>query len=190
MTATSKPAPGSPAAVLDAVVKLVAEGRHRMAQLVLLWHRERAPFEEMAEAVTSATEMPVTPPGLTAQSVIDSIRAVLWPTWLEHQVTNEVARIFAGQPVSGSSPVQLVARIAAAMCIDVSVETIDAGQRAAYAESPENAETEGVGRGTPEPAAPRKSLIHLGLPDTIDLDHPEHAQQPVDHGPVLPPPPL
>jgi hypothetical protein len=172
MPAMSKPAPGSPAAVLDTVVRSVAEGRYRYAQLLLLWHRDRVPPEDMAELVTGATEVPALPPGLTASEVIERAKPAMLPEWLAHHIDTEIARIFAGQPVSGSAPLQLVARVVAAVCIDVSVDTIDAAQRA---EEPDAAPTD---------AAARNRLIHLGVPDTIHLASGELT----DSGPRLPPP--
>lgn len=172
MTATSKPAPGSRAVVLDAVVRAVTEGRYRYAQLLLLWHRDRVPPEEMAELVTSATAAEAFPPGITPAEVIARSKPHIVPDWLDHQIDNEIHRIFARQPVAGASPVQLVARVVAAVCIDVSVDTMDAATR-----SPDDLEAT-----TP---TPRNRLIHLGAPDTIDLDAPPVPEA----GPLLPPPP-
>lgn len=172
MSATTKPAPGSRAAVLDSVVRSVAEGRYRLAQLHLMWNRDRAPYEEMAELVTSATEVPALPPGLTADDVIGRTKPEYLPGWLDAHIDTEIRRILNGQPVSGPAPVQLVARVVAAVCIDVSVDALDAAQRAV---EPEAAPTE---------ATPRNRLIHLGVPETIDLDDAPLAES----EPALPPP--
>jgi hypothetical protein len=171
MSATTKPTPGSRAAVLDSVVRSVAEGRYRYAQLQLLWHRDRVPPEEMAELVTSATQVPGVPAGLTAAEVIARTKPEFLPEWLEPHIDTEIRRIFGGQPVSGPAPVQLVARVVAAVCIDVSVDTLDAAPRAIEPEA--------------APSDPTRSrLIHLGVPETIDLAREQLAES----GSVLPPP--
>lgn len=172
MTATSQPAPGSRAAVLDAVVRAVTEGRYRYAQLLLLWHRERVSPEEMAEAITAATAADSFPPGLTPAEVIARTKPALLPEWLGHHIDNEISRIFHGQPVAGTSPLQLVARVVAAVCIDVSVDAADAATR-----SPDDLAATGT--------EPRNRLIHLGAPETIDLGEPTLSEP----GPLLPPPP-
>lgn len=189
MTASSRPDPGSRAAVLDSVVRYVAEGRYRMAQLHLIWHRDRAPLEEMAELVNTATEVPTVPFGLTAEAVLAVKENRLLPVWLGHQVGNEVRRIFAGQPVAGASPVQLVARVAAAMRIDVAAESSEAATRAHLPESPLADDlvvadlTDGAAGDRVE--NPHSRLIHLGRTETINLGDPRVPEP----GPAIPPPP-
>jgi hypothetical protein len=172
MTATSKPTPGSPAAILDTVVRSVAEGRYRYAQLHLLWNRDRVPADQMAEVITAASTVPAMPPGLTAAQVIERARPQHLPDWLGAQLDTEIVRICTGQPVSGTTPTHLVARVVAAVCIDVCVDTLDAAHRALR---PDEA---------PAEAAPRNRLIHLGGPELIELD-----DELAESGPSLPPPP-
>ena len=172
MTATSKPAPGSPAAILDTVVRSVAEGRYRYAQLHLLWNRDRVPAEQMAELITEASRVPAMPMGLTASQVIERARPNHLPDWLAPQLDTEIVRICAGQPVSGNTPTHLVARVVAAVCIDVCVDTLDAAHRALQPDA------------APAEAPPRNRLIHLGAPELIDLD-----DELAESGPTLPPPP-
>ncbi len=198
MNATSRPQPGSRAAVLDSVVRAVSEGRYRMAQLQLQWHSDRAPLHEMAELITSATAMPHMPGGLDAEAVIASSRSALLPNWLEHHIDNEVHRIFSGQPTAGASPLQLVARVVAAVCIDVAAEKLDAAARAETSASATEQTPEAdldlrtgarddlaADRAAPEAPAHRTRLIHLDAQATIDLEEASFA----DLGPVWPPPP-
>jgi hypothetical protein len=173
MTATSRPAPGSPAAILDTVVRSVAEGRYRYARLQLLWNRERVPPEEMATLVTQASAVPQLPMGLTANEVIQRARPQFLPAWLAPHLDAEIHRICAGHPVAGATPLQLVARIVAAVCIDVCIDTLDAAQRAARPDA------------EPAEAAPRNRLIHLGGPELITLGDDQLSEP----GPLLPPPP-
>lgn len=200
MAAMSKPIPGSRAAVLDSVVRAVAEGRYRMAQLHLLWHGERAPFDEMAELVNEATEIPAMPLDLTPEAVLAGTRNVLLPDWLARHLDNEVARIFAKQPVGGTTPVQLVARVAAAMLIDVSAESTEAAHRIDLGD-PELSDEDVVADLTDEPVSAghgngRTRLIHLGGgtdtigTDTIDLSEVDRSEVPARPQPFLPPPPL
>lgn len=178
MTATSRPVPGSHAAVLDSVVRAVAEGRYRMARLHLLWNRDRAPLYEMAELVDSATEMPVMPAGLTVDAVLETTAEVL-PAWLGHQVDAEIRRIFARQPVAGYAPDQLMVRIAAAMCIDVSAETAEAAVRVDLADPTLTDErvvadlTDRPVVDAPDGGRKRSRPIHRDRADIIDLNQPE-----------------
>jgi hypothetical protein len=173
MTATSRPAPGSPAALLDTVVRSVVEGRYRYARLHLLWNRDRVPPEHMATLITQASAAPQLPVGLTANEVIQRARPQFLPAWLAPHLDAEILRICAGQPVAGTTPLQLVARVVAAVCIDVYVDTLVAADRAARPD------------GEPPDGAPRTRLIHLGAPDLITLGDDQLSET----SPLLPPPP-
>jgi hypothetical protein len=163
MTATSKPTPGSAAGVLDVVVRSVTEGRYRYAQLHLMWSRGRVAVDELAGLVSQASTVPDLPPTLTAGHVIATTKPQLLPGWLSQAIDVEIGRICSGLPVASSSPGQLVARITAAVCIDVAADTFDA---AARVERPD----------TLPAAAPRSRLIHLGAPEVIALDETEMSE--------------
>lgn len=129
MNATTKPTPGSAAAVLESAVHSVAEGRYRFARLQLLWPNSIEILEEVALLLNDASAVPDLPSGLTAASVIERGKPRLLPDWLEATIDDEIARVCSGRPVGQVGPTHLVARIAAAVCIDVCADMIEAAGR-------------------------------------------------------------
>lgn len=164
MIATSKPLPGTAAALVDLAARYITEGRYRMAHLHLVWHRERIDPDELAELVNEATAVPAIPAGLRAADVIDHGKPDQLPRWLDAPIDVEIARIFSRQPVAATGSAQLVARLAAAICVDVSVEIALAAGRVHEPDASSDA------------AAPTGRSIHLDAPDLIELDADETDQ--------------
>ena len=131
MSATTKPAPGSAAAVLDVAVHSVAEGRYRYAKLHLMWRATTVPLDDLAELVNQASAAPELPLGLTAATVSAKGKPKLIPRWLDEALDEEIQRICGGRPVAKATPTALVARITAAVCIDVCADTHEASSRTA-----------------------------------------------------------
>lgn len=177
MNATTKPAPGSAAAVLDVAVHSVAEGRYRYARLHLLWRQATVSLDNLAELVNEASAVPELPPGLTTATIIETGRPKLLPAWLTVALDEEIARICAGHPVANATPTQLVARITAAVCIDVCADTHEASARVGA-----DAEADSVD----EAGHHRHRMIDFesSAGEVIDLG----ADQPADAGsPTVPP---
>lgn len=177
MNATTKPAPGSAAAVLDVAVHSVAEGRYRYARLHLIWRQATVPLDDLAELVNEASAVPELPPGLTPATIIETGRPKLLPEWLAIALDDEIARICAGRPVAKATPTQLVARITAAVCIDVCADTHEASTRVGA-----DAEAEAVDAA----GRHRHRMIDFEAPagEVIDLG----AEQPTDTGSPTGPP--
>ena len=167
MVAMSKSAPGTPAALLDVTIRSVTEGRYRYAMLHLVWLRDRISLDEVAELVNRASTIPEMPWGLTAADVIANSRPSNLPAWLNVPLDDEITRICSGLPVASSLPAQLVGRIAAAVCVDVFVDTADAAVRAAHDGDPDEPNDAG------EPTAHRSRMIHLTVPDLISIEDDE-----------------
>jgi hypothetical protein len=161
MSMTSNPPPGSPRAVVDAVIRLVSAGRYRYGLLHLLMHRERNPLTEVAAFINEATSVDELPPGLTAERVIQGGKPELLAAWLIAPVDVEIERICLGRPPENETPVQLIARMIAAICIDVCVDNLTAAARAASTEDAAVASFLSFGH---------SQMVHVGVPDMITLD--------------------
>jgi hypothetical protein len=157
MPATSKPAPGSPAAVLDVLVHLVAEGRYRQARLHLLWVRSAEMLQQIADLVNRASAAPELPRDMTTAAVIEHGLPQRLPRWLRAPLTSEIERICLGRPVERIEPIQLVARVTGAVCIDLHADTLDAANRLELAEAEE------------VEAPARHRMLELDQPDVIRL---------------------
>ena len=158
MSTTSPPIPGSARAVVDVVVKVVSEGRYRYGRLHLLQHAQREDLDEVVVLVNEATAVPEMPLGFTPAAVIQSGKPHDLPGWLEADVDDEIIRICTGAPVGSSDPTRLVARMVAAICIDVNVDNLVAAARSAA----DHSDTE-------VPAAAHSRMVHLEAPQVIDL---------------------
>ena len=168
MSATSRPVPGSAAALLDVAIRSVTEGRYRMAHLHLLWQQQRIDDLELSELVNQASTIPALPPGLSSAGIIESGKPDLLPRWLEPVIDAEISRICAGLPVAANSPIQIVGRLAAAVCVDVCVEIADASARIADPNA--------------ERTTRRSRMIHLEAPDLIELEGDDLAQTETSRG--------
>lgn len=162
MPTTTPPAPGSARAVVDVVVKVVSEGRYRYGRLHLLQHAQREPLDEVAGLVNEATAVPQLPPGFTPAAVVESGKPHDLPGWLHAAVDEEIARICSGVDVASADPTRLVARMVAAICIDVSVDNLVAAARSESAEADPDAAGD-------VPVASRSRMIHLDSPQVISL---------------------
>ncbi|MDZ7677737.1 MAG: hypothetical protein U5K29_04235 [Acidimicrobiales bacterium] len=130
MSATTKPTPGSAAAILEVAVHSVAEGRYRHARLTLLRAAASALLPDIVELVNDASTAADLPAGLTPATVIERGKPPMLPGWLDAALDVEIARICAGSPVAEPTPDQLVARITGAVCIDVCADIHEAAARA------------------------------------------------------------
>jgi hypothetical protein len=168
MSATSRPTPGSAAALLDVAVRSVTEGRYRMAHLHLMWQQQRIDTLELADLVNHASTIAALPPGLSAAHVLEHGKPDLLPTWLEPVIDAEISRICAGLPAAANTPIQVVGRLAAAVCVDVCADIADASARAADPDA--------------ESTVRRSRMIHLELPDRIELDGSDLGATETPHG--------
>lgn len=129
MSTSSKPHPGTAAAVLDSVIRSVAEGRYRYARLQLVWARQAGTFDGVVDLVARASAAPGLPPGMDPEAVVEGGRPRYLPSWLEDPLTEEIRRICSGSPLARSDEVEVVARVAGAVCIDVAVDLAGAADR-------------------------------------------------------------
>lgn len=173
MSATTKPTPGSAAAILEVAVHSVAEGRYRYARLHLLWAGTSGLLPDIVELVNEASAVADLPAGLTSGTVIARGKPRLLPGWLDAALDGEIARICAGSPVAEPTPDRLVARITGAVCIDVCADTHDAATRAGVDAGAEHA---------PEDVAAaahhRHRMLDLDSSEVIHLE----ADAPADSG--------
>ncbi len=154
MTATTKPAPATAAAVLEAVVRAVGEGRYRYARLHLVWARHSGTFESVVALVDQASAAPELPPGLDPAAIVERGRPRYVPSWLEEPLAEEIRRICVGAPLERSDENEVVARVAAAVCIDVAADLAGAANRL---------HSEGTGQ-----AVPARARM-MGAEHVIDL---------------------
>lgn len=104
MSATTKPTPGSAAAILEVAVHSVAEGRYRHARLTLLRAAASALLPDIVELVNDASTAADLPAGLTPATVIERGKPPMLPGWLDAALDVEIARICAGSPVAEPTP--------------------------------------------------------------------------------------